>query len=320
MRADLLPAALTWDERGGAARIRTLQPGDAIKTYRYLRMGMIGAVIVLGASIVIEHFAVRDIRDCWQTSISAYYYTPVRAVFVAMLFVVGFALIVIKGRDWEDVWLNTAGLLAPVVAIMPTTDIVNDPKKPGCWSHAPDAFPTNTKKVGDTEVTELASWVTANVTNNFKAYLIAAFLGLVAAGLVAYLAHKGIGSIREPLTRNKIISFVISTFMLVGVSVLFGASRDFFDQHAHGKAATGLFVCLFFAVFINAREEENSTWCRWAYWAIAGLMAFGALTIAWPRPFGDHTVFALEAWEIGLFAVYWLIQTVDNWNQRVVPG
>lgn len=51
---------------------------------------MVGAVLLLAASIAIERSKV----DCWQTSISAYYYTPARAIFVGGLMVIGFALIV----------------------------------------------------------------------------------------------------------------------------------------------------------------------------------------------------------------------------------
>lgn len=49
-------------------QVEPLRSRDAIKTYRYLRIGMIGAVFLLAASIGIERSKV----DCWQTSISAY--------------------------------------------------------------------------------------------------------------------------------------------------------------------------------------------------------------------------------------------------------
>ena len=78
----------------------SLKSGDVIKTYRYLRLGIIGAVVLLVISILIEHFKVTNGvgNHCWQTSISAYYYTPVRGILVGSLFVIGFALIVYKGR------------------------------------------------------------------------------------------------------------------------------------------------------------------------------------------------------------------------------
>ncbi|OWY63029.1 hypothetical protein B7486_55270, partial [cyanobacterium TDX16] len=97
-----------------AARVRHERASDAVSTYRYLRIGMIGAVGLLTTSIWIEHGNVQE--PCFQTSISAYYYTPVRAVFVGCLLAVGLALIVIKGRTaLEDTCLNSAGMLAPLV-------------------------------------------------------------------------------------------------------------------------------------------------------------------------------------------------------------
>ena len=66
----------------------------AVKTYRYLRITMVGAVVLLGVSIVIE----RSNVDCWQTSVSAYYYTPVRAIFVGMLLAIGLAVTVHVAR------------------------------------------------------------------------------------------------------------------------------------------------------------------------------------------------------------------------------
>jgi hypothetical protein len=41
---------------------------DAIKTYQYLRIAMIGVVVLLATSVFLERAEV----DCWQTSISAY--------------------------------------------------------------------------------------------------------------------------------------------------------------------------------------------------------------------------------------------------------
>jgi hypothetical protein len=30
---------------------------------------------------------------------------------------------------------------------------------------------------------------------------------------------------------------------------------------------------------------------------------------------GDHTVLVLEAFEITLFAVFWVVQTIENWDE-----
>ncbi len=82
-----------------------LQERRVLETYRYLRIGLIGAAALLGVSVVIERLH----TDCWQEAISSYYYTPARAVFVGTLVAVGLVLIVIKGREREDLYLNLAG-------------------------------------------------------------------------------------------------------------------------------------------------------------------------------------------------------------------
>src|SRR3954466_7641702 len=88
------------------------------KTYLYLRVGLVALAVFLGASLVIELVA----GDTpWLGAISAYYYTPVRSVFVGTLIAMGVYLIAIKGRDRprEDLMLNLAGMCAPVVAMVP---------------------------------------------------------------------------------------------------------------------------------------------------------------------------------------------------------
>ena len=128
----------------------------SIATYRYLRISMVGAVVLLAASVAFERWQV----DCWQTSVSAYYYTPVRAIFVGMLMAIGMCLIVIKGStQWEDAALNAAGMLAPIVAVVPTSDVGT------CWSQTPIPLPV--KDDG-----ELADWVVANIDNNVTALIV----------------------------------------------------------------------------------------------------------------------------------------------------
>ena len=90
----------------------------AIKSYRYLRLAIVVVVLSLIASVIIE----RAKTSCWEVSISAYYYTPVHAMFVGALVAIGVCLIAVKGsEEWEDMLLNVAGILAPIVAFVPTS-------------------------------------------------------------------------------------------------------------------------------------------------------------------------------------------------------
>lgn len=278
-----------------------LKATDARKTYRYLRIGMVLAVVLLAASIAIEYAA----ADCWQTSISAYYYTPVRGIFVGAIIAVGFSLIVIKGRSMlEDTALNFAGIFAPIVAVAPTTDVGN------CWSLDPQPLPIN-------EDGSLATWVTTNVHNNFYGLLIAGFLGLGIAVIAAIILNQ---NVRAPFEaeRGTTLSLVATAFVLaVGWWAI--ENWDAFYTRAHGLAAVVMFLFLFCAVAIKAFEHKRkSTNYFPLYSAIAVFMAIGGGVVVSFRIGGEHTVLVLEAYEIVLFALFWVAQTAENWHEEVV--
>lgn len=290
-----------------AAPAAPMRSQDAIKTYRYLRIGMIGAVLLLGASIAIERAKV----SCWQTSVSAYYYTPVRAIFVGTLLAVGLSLIVYKGTGLEDVCLNFAGILAPVVAVAPTTDVG------ACWSVAPSPRPVNPDG-------SLAGWVVQNIDNNIHALLIAGGVGLVVAFVTAMVAGRSVLAPLNQVERGTSLSLGVTALALV-VGWWLIERWDDFDTRAHGFAAVLMFVFLIGAIVANAVRrgaDRGAAWTR-AYAAVAAGMVAGGALIAATRVFGEHTVFALEAYEIALFALYWIIQTAESWNERVIgslPG
>ena len=285
-----------------AGQAEPLRSQDAIKTYRYLRIGMIGAVVLLAASIAIERSKV----DCWQTSISAYYYTPVRAIFVGSMIAVGLSLIVYKGRAWEDVCLNVAGMLAPVVAVVPTTDVGR------CWSVAPSPLPV--KDDGS-----LADWVVTNIDNNIYALLIAGAVGLGVAAITAMVVNRSVRAPIEQGDRGTRVSLAVTALVLIFVWWLI-QNWDDFDTQAHGIAAVLMFVFLVGAIIAKVVEhwnERDKVWFR-VYTAVAALMILGGILIPTTRIFGEHTVFALEAYEIAFFAVYWTVQTAENWNEKVI--
>jgi hypothetical protein len=280
-----------------------LKGEDAIKTYRYLRLGMVAAVLCLGAAILIEHGNVA--QHCWQTSISAYYYTPVRAIFVGGLIAIGMAMIVIKGRsDAEDLCLNMSGMLAFVVAIAPTTDVKNH-----CWSNPPDSFPVLPDG-------SLAHWVRVNVDNNFDALLIAGAIGLVIASAVVFFTWRGTIGAGETVKKSTVAGLAFTGIALLAAWWLIVNWNDFYTQ-AHGKAAAGMFLFQIAVVAFKAVEHrEDSKWYVAVYTVVAGLMLLGGIIIGGLRLFGDHTVFALEIYEITLFAVFWLFQTGEYWNEQ----
>ena len=92
------------------------------QTYRGLRAAMVLLVGLLAAAVVFEIVASALAGAvCLQPSISAYYYTPARPVFVAALSAVGAGLIIYRGTTpAENVLLDFAGFLAFIVSFVPT--------------------------------------------------------------------------------------------------------------------------------------------------------------------------------------------------------
>lgn len=273
----------------------------AITTYRYLRIAMVMAVVVLAVAIGIERAQV----NCWQTSVSAYYYTPVRAIFVGVLLAIGLCLIVIKGSTaWEDATLNAAGMLAPIVAVVPTTDVGD------CWSEEPPSFPL-------TPDGDLQGWVVANIDNNVTALIVTGIAGLIIAAVIASIATRNVTAIADvgPV-RMRLGLLAAMAFLVVGAVVF--ALWDDFDTRAHGLAAVAMFLFLAVAVALSAwrrRGDEGPRMYFWLYATIAAAMVVAAVVMF---PLGSrwaHMVLVLEATQIGLFALYWLVQTREHWHE-----
>ncbi|MFL6272393.1 MAG: hypothetical protein ACJ75A_20050, partial [Actinomycetes bacterium] len=73
------------------------------KSYRYLRLAMVGLLLCLAVSVVIQSWRQGDLLG----SVSAYYYTPAQAYFVAALVSIGVCLFCLRGStEVEDVLLN----------------------------------------------------------------------------------------------------------------------------------------------------------------------------------------------------------------------
>ena len=287
-----------------AAAERTGPPGGgssgALITYRYLRFGILGAVVLLAVSILWEW--VETGPRCLQGSVSAYYYTPVRSVFVGTLMAVGLCLIVVRGRTFlEDLLLNVGGMLAPIVALVPTSG------EGSCASIRQSDPPT----VGQGEEKELADWVVANIQNNVGALALTGLLAM--GGLVLYFGRRGRSAVSRTNTDWRVTVSLTVTTVLVAVGALLFWTTDVFERHAHYIAAIAMFVCFGGVVLLNdwlTPRSARKQWYRliWVLMAASGVVAIG-LALADFR----HTVFVLEAVEIVLFACFWVLQSVERW-------
>jgi hypothetical protein len=268
---------------------------------------MIGAVLLLFASIGREYFETPG-SHCFQNSISAYYYTPVRAIFVGALFAVSFALIVYRAEGkWEDLFLNLAGMFVPIVAVAPTTDVGQ------CWSIAPSPPPLNPD--GSPQ-----AWVVANIDNNMFALLLVGALGLGLA-IVLAVNNRAKGARRAaylnartgaPQRSNPWVPLGIALFVLVGVGWVTWSWSDF-DERGHGFAAVLFFVFLILAVGAAAGHDfllyEGR---RWMWYAGIAVVMITVGIVFYLGDFGQHETAVLESLEILLFVTYWLAQIFEK--------
>jgi len=280
----------------------SLSEADGQSTYRYLRIAMPLLVILLGASIAWQIF--EPAPDCWLGSISAYYYTSARAVFVACLCAIGACLVIYRGHTAvEDLALNISGLLAFGVAFVPTplTDLQIKPTDAVCRR---SNVPTE-------------SQLATAIDNNVFALLVA----LSAILLVALVLR--------PWKGGKPGLDLTGDILLLGFALLLGwylyvADRALIRDYAHLVSSVTMFAGIFFVVLMNVLRIQHASkpdrtgvqiaCLRW-YWLVLALMAASVAVLsiaAWTGSF-DHAVFWLEASLIALFGMFWVVQTKELW-------
>ncbi len=286
-------------------------PSAELETYRALRLGMVAGGLLLGTGVV-GYIISAGLRI--PPSVSATFYTPIQTIFTGTLILVGLALVAVKGRPgWENTLLDVAGVLIPMVAFVPTP--IQDTT---CVPAGKDCVPLP---------------LVEGVSLNVGAYLV---LGMVALGYL-WLRRLLEGTNNEwdgPTTRG--IATVTGVWLLV--AAIFFFARPQFLQFAHYASAISFFVILGVVVFINASYtapvdpaiDKPASWYRGWYRAIAWLMVafalFGVVVFLvtgtqnfvyteTSRPF--PVIFWVEVVLLTLFVLYWVLQTVELWNQTV---
>jgi hypothetical protein len=267
----------------------------AVKSYRYLRLAIVVVVLSLLASVLIE----RSRSTCWQGSISAYFYTPAQSVFVGALVAIGAILIAIKGStDAEDVLLNFAGALAPIVAFVPTRPPAHSCSSVEVIARDPKPF----------------------IDNNVLAFAIGGAVSLFIAYVVAKVLDK---PMRGRLDRSTLIGLGIGVAFVGAAVIWYFKFRETFLDHAHGGAATVMFAVVGVVMVFNARSDKAAKRVRILYACLAGSMVLSAAGVAIGKriePGWDHSVLWLEILELSAFAVFWLAQTLQHWEGGVPTG
>jgi hypothetical protein len=279
----------------------------AIKTWRYLRASMIGFVLAIFVGVGFER---SKAPGCFQTSISAYYYTPVHGIFIGALVAVGTCLICLRGNtDAEDILLNLAGMFAPIVALVPT---------PGTGSCGSVLTTADNRDV--------------NISNNMFVLLVVGAAGFVFLAVIAIVGRAKHGNWPPRLS---LIGYALTLAVWGYAVVTFAWFRTFFRDTAHYSAAIAMFVCFLAVVILDAisyrvhqepavaahpvPDKVKATFLSWRnpYAVIALVMIADAigwgivgLVFNW-----SHWIIWIEATLIALFAVFWGWQTSELWNK-----
>jgi hypothetical protein len=270
---------------------------SALDTYHYLRIAMVVVIAGLVAGIAYERAHVH--ASCFQTSISAYYYTPVRALFVSTLVALGLAMICLKGNtDTEDILLNLAGMFAPVVAFVPTPNIGTCP--PSTAGHAAG--------LGALQRSVVTGGADPDIANNIFSVLVIGAIGLALVGTLLTVR-------RQSVRWQAILGYAVAFAAFLAAVILFNADRHWFNHNAHYAAASLLFLCIIAVVIANAVNVRDHRLRSNPYIYIAATMVIAAIVIFCLKWTGwQHWLLVLEASIIGLFALFWVVQTIELWR------
>ncbi len=262
------------------------------RTYRYLRIGIAGTVIVIFVAV-----AVATAEVGLLTSVSDYFYSPARNAFVGALIAAALALVALSGRGAERALLDAAALFAPLIALVPTTLApgsvpgVSVPCATRCF---PPAYE-------------------ADAANGVLTYLIMGALTVLVALLLVALRQLSLTAVG--------FSLVLTTAVLATVGAFWVFAREVFLAQGH-FVATVAFFALFAAVAVShafpRRQAPPAPVFRVLYTAIAlalvAVLVFYIVLLPGARASGVPVVLLAEAAALSLFFAFWVVQGIEKWD------
>lgn len=283
------------------------------RTHRALRLSLAFVVLALFAAVLFE----------WGPdgnplpSISHYYYTPAGPIFAAALIAAALAMLALSGRGVETALLDIAALFAPLIAIVPTGIDPSHPQVPGlrCPGEV-ECVPTPYEEL---------------LSLGVKTYLTVLGVGILVAILLRFKEPR-------PTRWNGWFITVILTALIVGTLLALLAFHptwntgfpfnDVLPLSVHFAVTIGFFVCFIAVPIVNVfrkvtpAETAPTLGQKITYLAVALLLAadvgmlIGAFVYRDDAPPDSTVVFWGEATALALFAVFWVVQTFQRWDER----
>lgn len=257
-----------------------------VRSYRYLRIGIVGLLTALGAAVIYQ----RAQANCSLGSVSAYFYTPVRSVFVAGLVGLGVCMLALRGLNLaEDIFLNIGGIFAFLVAFVPT--------------------PGGSASCQDPDIR-----VSASVRDNVTALLIVGIPAIALAFTLLFIGWNG----REKAHRRWALAEGIITLALwAGTLIVVAFYLGWAVHYVHNIAAISLAVCIIAVAGANAYRRKEAPIqgglhpIRFLYsWIAAGMLVI-SITLLVLAMTGVITVFWLELSVAVMFIIFWIAQTIQ---------
>jgi len=264
-----------------------------VRSYRYLRIGIVGLLMALGASVIYE----RAQANCSLGSVSAYFYTPARSVFVGGLVGLGVCMLALRGLNLaEDIFLNIGGIFAFLVAFVPT--------------------PGGSASCQDPDIR-----VSASVRDNVIALLIVGIPAFIVAFTLLFVNWKR----HEQVHRWwALAEGVIALALWVATLIAVAFYLNWTVHYVHTISAISLAVCIIAVAGANAYRRNEAPIqgglpkasmlahpLQFLYsWIAAGMLVISITLLALAMA-SVITVFWLELSVAVMFIIFWIAQTIQ---------
>ncbi|GAA1967615.1 hypothetical protein [Microbacterium deminutum] len=293
------PERLTGDARDENEGVdMELASTSTQRTYRYVRLAIIGAVVAIFVSLIAY-----GTTFGWPTSISALFYTPGRTVFVGSLFAVTLGLLALSGHSLEQALLDLAAIFAPLIAIVPTVIATGD--VPGLTVDCPGSPPC------------VPTAYVADVANGMVTFAIVGGAGVVVAVILAL--------IQRTVSRALLATIAVAAAIVLGMTLWWALNPETFVPWGH-LVATGAVLGLMAIVSVAAAAGAGGTSYRSLYLVIGVLFVLSLLFVTAVSVLnlagvdlvaatGAPLILIGECIALALFAMFWLAQTAQKWDE-----
>lgn len=266
------------------------------RTYRYLRLGLIGAVLAILVSLIAY-----GTTSGWPPSLSALYYTPAATVFVGALFAISLALLALSGHSVEQALLDLAAVVVPLIAIVPT--VIQTGDVPGKTVECVDAAPCVP-----------AEFIPA-IANGMVTFAVVGGIGVVLAVVLAV--------VQRTISGGLLLAIAGAAAIIAGMTIWWAVDPASFVPSAHLVATVG-FLSLMALVSLMAAAGAGGTPFRAVYGALSALFVLSlvfvvivSLTRAGGADLpasGAPLILIGETIALTVFGMFWLTQTAQKWD------